>query len=162
MSHGKMWRRKFGGDTGLGQATCKPSSHPNTPRSLPIFYTTKKVCARSRVPPRSSQSFMRVGEHIWQPLSARPLFVLQASLSSHKWLTTWLFKVRFKMRVTTSVRVWKFDTKKRKTRSMWKSSPSNHLVMVVLQKEHPSSNLDTRFFSVMEKGRFCPDIFVSY
>lgn len=141
MSHGKMWHRKFAGDTGLGQATCKPSSHPNTPRSLPIFYTTKKVCARSRVPPCSSQSFMRVGEHIWQPLSARPLFVLQASLSSHKRLTTWLFKVRFKMRVTTSARVWKFDTKKRKTRSMWKSSPYflwwlyyKRNILVVLEK----------------------------
>lgn len=157
MSHGKMWRRKFGGDTGLGQATCKPSSHPNTPRSLPIFYTTKKkVCARGRVPSRSSRSFMRVGEHIWQPLSARPLFVLQASLSSHKRLTTWLFKVRFKMRVTTSARVWKFDTKKRKTRSMWKSSPYflwwlyyKRNILVVSEK-----NLVSRIFSVMEKGRF--------
>lgn len=103
-----------------------PASQVVTPTPLGHFlFSTppKKVCARGRVPPRSSQSFMRVGEHIWQPLSARPLFVLQASLSSHKRLTTWLFKVRFKMRVTTSARVWKFDTKKRKTRSMWKSSP---------------------------------------
>lgn len=150
MSQGKMWRRKFGGDTGLGQATCKPSSHPNTPRSLPIFYSTKKrLRACGQVPPHSSQSFMWVGEHIWQPLSARPLFVLQASLSSHKRLTTWLFKVRFKTRVTASAQVQIFDTKTGKTRSMWKSSP--YFLWWLYYKRN--------ILVVSEKKPWCPGFF---
>lgn len=127
MSHGKMWRRKFGGDTGLGQATCKPRSHPpQHPRSLPIFYSTKIGSTTTQHrwwSEAAQQSFMWLGENIWQTLSARPLFVLQASLSSHKRLTMWQFKVRFKTRVTMSKRVWEFDTKMRKMRTMWKSSP---------------------------------------
>lgn len=145
MSHGKMWCRKFGGDTELGQATCKPRSHPpQHPRSLPIFYSTKKkkkkrLRPRSRVPPCSSQSFKRVGEHIWQPLSARPLFVLQASLSSHKRLTTWLFKVRFKDEghdVGASSEIWYKDEKDEDHVEII----TIFLVMVVLQKEHSGSS----------------------
>lgn len=131
---------------------------PNTPGHFRFSPAPKEA-----PPPHSSQSFMWVGENIWQPLSARPLFVLQASLSSHKLLTMWLFKVRFKTRVTMSKRVLKFDTKMRKMRTMWKSSPYflwwlyyKRNILVVSEKP------GVRYFFHDGKGRFCPDIFVSY
>lgn len=124
MSHGKMRRRKFGGDAGLGQATCKPRSQPSHPHpQTPSGHFRFSTAPKEAPPPHSSQSFLWVGENIWQPLGARPLFVLQASLSSHKRLTMWLFEVRFKTRVAMPTRVWKLDTKIRKMKTMWKSSP---------------------------------------
>lgn len=101
--------------------------------------------------PHSCQSFMWAGENIWQPLSARPLFVLQASLSSYKCLTMWLFKVRLKTRVTMSKRVWKFDTKMRKTRTMWKSSP--YFLWWLSYKRNILVVLELQYFFPRRKGK---------
>lgn len=75
MPQREMWQGMFGGDAELGQATCKPNSRPQHPLVTSyLLQHQKRRCPHGWALSHSSESFIWVGEHIWQPLSVSQCF----------------------------------------------------------------------------------------
>lgn len=64
--------------TGHLQAKKSPTTTPPVTSYLPQHQ--KRRCPHGWVPSHSSESFMRVGEHIWQPLSVSQCFFTSQSV----------------------------------------------------------------------------------